>query len=227
MRWLERLRAFPPCRRFHLFGIAGSLAVVVGTITAMIPYAGAQGEPYSVLNHFISELGHAGVSRLAVVFNAGLIAGGALYVPFVLGLGAMLGGGWATAGTAAGLVAAVSVACVGLFPMNDFQPHIAAAMTFFRSGLAAILLFGVAIQRQPPGRRVIARGANIASLAAVLAYAVFLVWLWWNPVTSSALDMRLLAARPAFWAAAVLEWAVMAASIAWFLVVALCRRKEA
>ena len=84
---------------------------------------------------------------------------------------------WAAGGTAAGLIAAVSVSCVGVFPMNDLRPHIAAALTFFRSGLAAMLLFGIAIQRQRPGRRIIDRRANIAGIAAILCYASFLIWI--------------------------------------------------
>jgi hypothetical membrane protein len=223
---IEEAQRFPPFRRFHLFGIAGSVVVTVSAVAAMLMYTGAQGEHYSVLNHFISELGATGISRLAFVFNAGLVAGGALYVPFALGLGAMLGGWWAAAGTAAGLVAAVSVACVGFFPMDNLQPHIAAAMAFFRSGLATMLLFGIAIQRQPRSRRVIDRRANIAGIAAVLAYAVFLAWIWRSPEASSALDTSMLANRPRIWTTAILEWALMAASIAWFLVIGLCRRAD-
>ena len=127
MNWLDRVREFPPVRRFHLFGIAGSILLLVCVAVAMIAYVGTAGELFSILNHFISELGHVGVSRLAPVFNAGLVAGGVLYVPFVLGLGAALGGWWAAAGTAAGLVAAAAVACVGIYPMNNLPPHYAAA----------------------------------------------------------------------------------------------------
>jgi hypothetical membrane protein len=226
MRWVEELRGYPPLNRFHLFGIAGSCVTAACSITAMLAYVGAQGERFSVLNHFISELGRIGVSRLALLFNGGLVAAGILYVPFALGLGTMLGGWWAAAGTAAGLVSAVSVACVGIFPMNDLPPHIVAAMTFFRSGLATMLLFGIAIQRQRPERTVVDRRANLAGAAALLAYAAFLLWIWARPGGASALDVHLGADRPAVWAAAVLEWAVMATSIAWFLVVGLCRRRR-
>jgi len=222
--WIERARRLPPVRLFHLFGIAGSAAVAAGSAAAAAAYRGAQGEPYSVMNHFISELGRTGVSRLSWAFNGGLIAGGVLFTLFVLGLGITLGGFWAACGTAAGVAATVAVAFVGVFPMNDLQPHIAAAMTYFRSGLAAMLLFGVAIQRQPPSRRVIDRRANAAGFIALFAYALFLVWLASDPGTSSVLSGAALEHRPAVWPSAILEWSVMIASVAWFLVVALCRR---
>jgi hypothetical membrane protein len=224
MKWIERLREFPPLKRYYLFGMAGSIVVLACVLAPMAAYSGRAGERYSPLNHFISELGEVGVSRLAPVFNIGLVAAGVLYVPFVLGLGAAVGGWWAAAGTLAGLVSAVSVACVGVFPMNNLPPHYAAAMTFFRSGLVTILLFGIAIQRQHPDRRVVDRRANIAGIAAALAYASFLVRIQVLPGRASDFHADLLAARPAIRPSAVLEWSILVAMIAWFFVVGACRR---
>jgi len=227
VKWVEHVREFPALRRFHLFGMAGSVVLLVCVIVPMAAYTGRMGERYSPLNHFISELGEVGVSRLAPMFNVGLIACGALYVPFVLGLGAALGGWWAAAGTLAGLVSAVSVAGVGVFPMSSFVPHYVAAMTFFRSGLATVLLVGIAIQRQRRDRRVIDRRANIAGIAAFLAFAAFLVVLQLQPGGAAAFDAAALAARPAVWTSAVLEWLILAMMVAWFFVVAACRRTPA
>jgi len=224
MKLVERVRDFPPLKRFHLFGMAGSVVLLACVLVPMAVYTGNAGERYSPLNHFISELGEVGVSRLAPVFNAGLIAAGVLYVPFVLGLGATLGGWWGAAGTLAGLVSAVSVACVGVFPMNHFPPHIAAAMTFFRSGLVTVLLFGIAIQRQRPEHRAIDRRANIAGVATVIAYAAFLLVLQLQTGGAESIDPGWLSARPAIRITAVLEWLILVAMIVWFFVVAACRR---
>jgi hypothetical membrane protein len=224
VKWIERVREFPPLRRFHLFGMAGSILLLVCVLVPMAVYRGRAGERYSPLNHFISELGEVGVSRLAPMFNVGLIASGALYVPFVLGLGAVLGGWWAAAGTLTGLVSAVSVACVGVFPMSNLVPHYAAAMVFFRSGLVTVLLVGIAIQRQRADGRVIDRRANIAGVAAILAYAAFLVVLQLKPGGATAFDATALAARPAIWTNAVLEWLILVLMMVWFFVVAACRR---
>jgi hypothetical membrane protein len=225
MKWVERARKLPPLKRFELFGMAGSIAVLAGVLVPMAAYIGRAGERYSPLNHFISELGEVGVSRLAPLFNAGLVAAGVLYVLFVLGLGAAVGGWWAAAGTLAGLVSAVSVACVGVFPMNDLAPHLTAAMTFFRSGLATVLLFAVAIQLQRADRRAVDRRSNIAAIAAALAYAAFLAWMEIRPGSSSDFQPSLVA-RPEIWPSAILEWSVLVTVIAWFFVVGACRRNS-
>jgi hypothetical membrane protein len=224
MKWLERARNYPILRRFHWFGIVGSLVVIFAIAVSMAAYIGTDGERFSPLNHFISELGQVGVSRLAFVFNAGLVVAGVLFVPFSVGLGLALGGWWAAAGAVAGLVSAVAVACVGVFPMNDLPPHYAAAMTFFRAGLATVLLFGVAIQRQRPDRRVVDRRANIAGLAAAAAFAAFLAWIAYRPGGATDFHEGIIAARPAVWTSAILEWSILATTIAWFFVVGVLRR---
>ncbi|OHD73665.1 MAG: hypothetical protein A2177_16795 [Spirochaetes bacterium RBG_13_68_11] len=224
MKWVERIREFPPFKRFHVFGMVGSIVVLACVLVPMFAYAGSAGERFSPLNHFISELGERGVSRLSPVFNIGLVAAGALYLPFVLGLGAAVGGWWAAAGTLAGLVSAVSVACVGVFPMNNLAPHIVSAMLFFRSGLVTVLLFGIAIQRQLPDRRAIDRRANVAGIAALLAFAGFIVWIELQPGGSAGFQASAFAHRPAVWVSAILEWSVLAAIIAWFFVVGASRR---
>src|SRR3989304_4746513 len=66
---------------FQILSLAGALSAILGSLTAAAAYRGRQGETYSLLNHFISELGEAGVSRLAWVFNLGLILCGLCLVP--------------------------------------------------------------------------------------------------------------------------------------------------
>jgi hypothetical membrane protein len=223
---IERAREHRLMKHFHWFGIAGSVLMLAGVTVSMIAYIGIEGERFSPLNHFISELGQVGVSRLAAVFNAGLVASGVLYLPFTLGLGIALGSWWAAAGTAAGLVAAVAVACVGFFPMNNLPPHYTAAMTFFRSGLLTVLLSGIAIQRQRPGQRAVDRRANLAGVVAVLTFAAFLLWVQFQPGGASDFQNGVIAARPAVWPSAILEWSILVAMVAWFFVVGALRRRR-
>jgi hypothetical protein len=201
-------------------GILGTGLLILAVIYPSIVYRGKAGERYSLLNHFISELGEVGVSKGARVFNLGLILGGIALVPYILALGMRLASilGWL--GTAAGVVATAAVACVGFYPMNNLQPHTRAAMTYFRAGLAMVFLFGLAILFQPEGHRFIPQAANLLSLVAVIVYAIFVFML--RPTKEdqpkreeSSLDPQIKPERPRVWILPLMEWAVFFATILW------------
>jgi len=204
----------------RIFGFLGTGLIVLAVVFPMILYHGKLGERFSVLNHFISELGEVGVSRSAWIFNTGLLLAGLLMLPYVIGLGIAFGSllGWL--GTAAGIIAVLSVAAVGVFPMNNFKPHKTAAMTYFRAGLVMVFFFGLAILFQPSGKVIIPQAANMLSLLAFLAYGAFLVW----PLTrkkeqkvTDILDPQQEPERPRIWALPALEWLVFFSTIAWLL----------
>jgi len=207
-------------RLYPLLGIAGGILVSAVVVVVALTYTGRLGEPYSALNHFISELGQWGVSRNAWLFNAGLIVGGILFMPFCVGLGIHLEtwAGWAAA--AAGILAGGFCAAVGVFPMNHLGPHAFVAMWFFRCGLATTLLFGIAFLAQREAR--ISRWGGLISLVAVAAFAAFLVLAPLSGVSgNSPLDPSFYLDRPRVWVLAASEWAVFAATILWFLGVGL------
>ena len=191
-------------------------------------YQGQGGEPYSILNHFISELGETGVSRWAWLFNFGLVAGGVLFLPFSLGLGLALTGWLSWLGGLAGAVAAISLAGVGIFPMNNLQPHIVAAMTYFRSGLITVLLFGLAIQLQSKKQILLNKWVNLASLLAVICYSAFLFYMQ-LPTGEGAqnLDLSWMVSRPAVLPLAVLEWSIFFSTILWFAAIAITGKRAA
>jgi hypothetical membrane protein len=204
---------------YRFFGLAGCLVIIFAMLSAGAGYSGRKQEKYSPLNHFISELGEAGVSARAQVFNYGLIVGGALLIPFVIGFGVVLSSVWAILATVAGVWAAVSCILVGMFPMNNLEPHIKAAVSYFRSGLVMMLLFGIAILMQPPGRVKISLLASTASLLGVMAYGSFLFLGRMPesaPLSTDDPDPDLIPDRPRVWGMAVLEWLVFASTIVWF-----------
>ncbi len=181
-------------------------------------YRGKCGEQYSPLNHFISELGEVGVSRAAGVFNSGLLLGGLILIPYILSLGISFGSFLGWLGTAAGIIAVLGVAAVGIFPMNNLKPHAIAAMTYFRAGLMMVLFFGLAIIFQPGSKVSIPQEANLLSLLAFLSYAAFLVVpLFRNKVKKPAdlLDPEQVPERPRVWTLAALEWLVFFSTILW------------
>ena len=200
---------------------AGSLIILTGTIISMIPYRDRNGERYSMLNHFISELGEEGVSRRAWAFNWGLIVCGLCLLPACVSLGLLLPGVWAKLGLAAGIVTAVSIALVGVFPMNKLTPHIRAAVTYFRFGLVMVLFFTIAIAAQPETPPLLPRLIALGGLPAVASYAYFLLY---SRVSYAApenpLDTKLQKARPRVWRMAAAEWAIFVTTVPWFLAVA-------
>ena len=164
-----------------------------------------------------------GVSSHAWVFNAGMILAGASLIPFIVGLGLAINNLWAKLGMVSGVWAAVSCICVGIFPMSNITPHMKAAMSYFRAGLVAVLLFGMAILYQPAGEQVLPRGAVIASMVAVAAYASFLLSMTRARVTKQvdkSLDPAQKPQRPRVWTLAALEWLVFFTTILWFFSVA-------
>lgn len=211
-------------QNFAWFGLAGSLIILAAMGISGLVFRGRQGENYSAFNHFISELGEVGISRLAVVFNFGLILGSLVFIPFLVGFGLALGNTWGKIALAAGMVTALSCMAVGIFPTNQLNAHVIAAMTFFRSGLVTVLLFSVAVFTQPSGQSVIPRSSNLAGLLAVVCYAVFLLSMdkaGKDDPVEDVQEMREEKDRPRFWKIPMLEWLVFFSTILWFFLVAL------
>jgi len=202
----------------HILGFAGTGLILLAVLYPTLVYRGKLGEHYSLLNHFISELGEVGVSRAAWIFNTGLLLAGLVLLPYVVGLGIAFDNllGWL--GTAAGIIAVLGVAAAGVFPMNNIKPHTTAALTYFRAGLVMVFFFGLAIFFQPSGKAIIPQAANILSLLAFLAYGTFLVLPMTGKKkqeTTNILDPEQEPERPRFWAFPALEWLVFFSTIAW------------
>ena len=206
---------------FQILAMAGAAGAILGALIAGVAYRGKLGERYSPFNHFISELGELGVSRLAWVFNLGLILCGLCLLPACISLGLLLPGVWSKLGMAAGVIAAVSVALVGVFPMNKLTPHIWAAVTYFRSGLAMVFFFTLAIALQPQDPPLLPRLFSLAGLPAVLAFAYFLVFSRVTYQTPQNPLSPLESERPRFWSMAAAEWTIFLTTVPLFLAVAL------
>ena len=208
---------------FPLFGILGTLIIILGIGTSALHYQGKQGERFSVLNHFISELGEVGISPSAGLFNLGMILGGLTLVPYMVGLGFWFDSlaGWL--GSATGVVAVLAVAAVGIFPVNNLAAHVRAAMTYFRSGLIMVFFFALAILFQPASLHPIPQTANMLSVLAFLPYAAFLFLSGrrYDQNQAEALDPQMESVRPRISLLPILEWAVFFTTILWLFGMAL------
>lgn len=207
------------------FGIGGSLLITACMVITGLAYRGRQGEKYSIFNHFISELGEVGVSKAAAVFNTGLILGGLVFVPFIIGLCLTIGGLLAKIGMVVGILATLSCALVGVFPMNNMKAHYIVAVTYFRTGLVMVLLVSAAVFLQPARAVVFPKFSNLAGLLAFISYAGFLFLLRTpkhdEASPENALDPLKEVERPKFWRETILEWAVFFSTILWFFILAL------
>ena len=208
----------------RFFAFTGTLCILLGIVSAALRYRGRQGEAFSLLNHFISELGEVGVSRSARAFNLGLLLGGLFFIPFLIGLGIAFHELLAWLGAAAGVLTVLGVSAVGLFPMNNLHIHATAAMVYFRGGLVMVLFFGLAILFQPPGITLVPKLLNLLSLAALIVYAAFLILMARDGHSGHPVDtLEPLATpdRPEVDPLAIMEWAVFLVSILWVAVVAI------
>jgi hypothetical membrane protein len=206
----------------RFFGCAGGLAIILGSLAAGFAYCGKLGQRYSPLNHFISELGEIGVSRLAWAFNGGLILGGLLFIPESIGLGLLIPGVWSKLGMLAGCITALAVSLVGVFPMNNISPHIKAAMTNFRFGLVMVVCFSIAIgfPTQTAVLPPLPRLFGLAGIPSILAYTYFLAYSKAMFASSTDALSPLSKERPRVWRLAASEWAIFVTTIPWFIAVA-------
>lgn len=195
-------------------GLTGSSVLAIGSVVAGLAYRGAAGEPYSPVNHWVSELGERGVSVLAPVFNAALVVGGLGFVVFMIALAMARGTGSAILYGLVGVATGIAGTGVGLFPMNERGAHALVALTFFNLGWIAVGLASIDFVRRADPR--FPRWLSGIGAATVLAFVAFLVSLR----TEGLLDGAGLAAsdvRRTFWIVPTLEWAVIVGIIAWVL----------
>ncbi len=197
------------------FGLSGVVIIFLAVLTTAAVYQGRDDEPYSLLNHFISELGERGISKLALVFNVGLILGGLMLALLMAGLGLFLHDSLGYLAAAAGVYAGASCSMVGVFPMNNLKRHIPVALSFFYSGLVFTSLFSVFILSDPQGK--LPLWLLMPSLVTVASFVGFLFLpKRFDPKEVWSLDPSKFE-RPRLLLITILEWAVFVSVIGWLL----------
>lgn len=202
-------------RVFSIFGIAGVGVIAVGCLLTALAFTGQQGQRYSPLNHFISELGYVGVSQWAAVFNTGLIIGGICLGIFLVGLALSLTGVLRYLFLIVGVIAGIGGTLVGVYPMNNLEAHATVAMIFFQMGGVVIALFSLYIWFSK--QTIYPRWIVGIGILCVISFASFL-----SIVLPGGTDA--LAApggeRPDVWITTVWEWAILITLLIWMFVVA-------
>jgi hypothetical protein len=209
-------------------GLLGPAIIILGSIATAMAYQGREGESYSILRHFISKLGEAGVSRLAPVFNNSLIIGGLVLVISVVGLGLILRTRLGFVASGFGVFSSFCCSLVGVFPMNNFFVHTRVAFSFFYSGLVAIALFDLVILFDKEKK--LSKWLLIPGIFTVVCFASFLII---PPYIRSAYGYThhsVQLAHSNIRIFSILEWSVFISVMAWFVLMSIslmARRRTA
>lgn len=194
-------------------GLLGSTIIALGSVVTALAYTGSDGQPYSPLNHFVSELGEIGVSELATVFNIALRIGGACFVVFMFGLAVTRSGALRYLYGLTGVIAGIGGAFVGVFPMNDLDKHSIAALTFFVLGLVTVLLASIDFVHHPDPR--FPRWLAAVGAVTVAAFAIFLMILFGGDNDLAHPDERV-----AVWPLTIFEWLLIVGILLWVFLTA-------
>ena len=204
-------------------GFLGTAVVVFSSLITALFYEGTEGQSYSFLNHNISELGEIGVSELAPLFNLGLILGGLCFVVFMIALALYIQQREMTILSVMGVVAAIGIIFVGVFPVipgESLLGHTMAALTFFLGGTIYFLSMTVYLifskQKALPPK------FAIATALVTLSYLAFLFLprlLFADLGTDTMLAGPSGPARPDFWLPSFLEWMILFTVVGWILLV--------
>jgi hypothetical membrane protein len=208
-------------RDLGTLGLVSVGVILAGMIVTAIPYKGFDGEAYSPLNHFISELGEIGASHLAWVFNLGIVLGGLGLGTFLLLVSRQLDGRFRSAMTAVSVVAGAGGIAVGIYPMDYPTVHLVASLTFFLSGWITAAIFSVwQLRRQRPGfTRLLVLPA---ALNVCVSWVFIVVYGGWRPGSG---DGRIID-RPDFWSVPALEWASLLTLLLWLACLAIVVRRR-
>ncbi len=204
-------------RTAAVLGWVGVAAFAIGSIVAALAYQGTAGEPYSPLNHYVSELGARKTGGLNVLFNVGLVVGALCLLAFLVEVGRLVGGGRGKAIAVLGVFAGLAGACVGFFPMDQRALHVLVASVFFVSlaGAVALATLWMGGPRLPRTRL-----ATLLGVVTVVASAgYFVIYSVEGPGPGGATDPN--APRPAFALDTTVEWIALIGIMAWVSVVAL------
>lgn len=204
---------------FQLFAILGSLIALVGSLITAIGYRGKEGEPYSPLNHYISELGEKGVSKFAWIFNLSMNLAGLCLIVACISLGLILPGILSKIALVFGCIYSIFLCMVGFIPMNKEEAHVFVAMNHFRSGLVMVALFSLAIGFQHESMPPISPWFALAGLPAIFSFATFLIIAPRltdenDPLSNEDID------RPKVWPLVIVEWLIFLTIVMWFILIA-------
>ncbi len=209
-------QGYTPYRTYTAYaGVLGPAIVVLGMVIAAVAFQGLDGEAYNPLNHFVSELGEPGVSKLSAAFNWALILGGLMTMPFMIVMASRLQAILSWPMGTLGWLASFFVVMVGILPMNLAAPHLVVALIFFYLSLLLSFLYTVVI--------LLSMYRPYPRWLAYPGFLFLLVGAWIiisPPELSTDIDFQqrmggLLQTRPAVYPLAIIEWLAVLIFLSW------------
>ena len=205
-------------RRLAGFGLSGVGIVVAGMLLSGFLYQGRAGENFSVLNHFVSELGESPWSEAAYAFNYGLSIGCGFFLLFLILLKPYLKGNLGNSVILLGLLMSISGMLIGFFPMNFLNPHYIIAMVFFYSGMGVTVLFSIYVLRGKGN--FFSKWLSIPGLISSILIFCFLFLA--DPFAAEGGNItdsltKLVENRPDKILSAILEWGVVISTMLWII----------
>ena len=124
-------------------GLLGAIIISLGILVSSTYFIGCSDQNYSILNHFISELGQYQCSEKAHIFNICLIIGTPLLIYYYLNILPESVKKIKSLFTIIILLLGVSAICIGIFSMDKIVMHIISAIIFFYLCFFASLAFNI------------------------------------------------------------------------------------
>jgi hypothetical protein len=125
-------------------GFIGAGILSFGLVITGNAYRGTIGEPYSIFNHLISELGVTNVSKLWWLFSISLVVGGICFGLHMIGVGLQFTGWFRWLTLIGGALVGIFGALVGFFPLDkNVVVHSTVATIFFLSGMIVVTFFTI------------------------------------------------------------------------------------
>ncbi|GGZ01933.1 MULTISPECIES: DUF998 domain-containing protein [Shewanella] len=203
------------------FGLIGLLGLLLGLIISIIGYDAFGDECFGLTNHTMSELGNYGHSPFAVALNGGLFFGSlclVLFCLYSLQLSRSITGAMSFLCLA---VSCMTLAGIGLFPVNVYHLHVFMLKWFFIFGCISTLVYLVNQTLTLSASN--GRWGWITALLSCISFGIFLFLpLFGLDFTEGNRpfyhEMVLEGVRPTLWWPALLQWISLGCFLLWLAV---------
>lgn len=207
---------------FPWFGLIAGIILLFGVLISTKNFSGMKKEPYSLLNHFISELGDPRFALHNTLFNTSLILGGLIMIPFVVGIGLFFHSLLGNLILGLGIFCSVCCSLIGLFPEDKVKPHFLIAGIFFIGMGLLMLLCAITILIQST---LVPVWLGYVTLILLVPFCSFII----DTMMLSKEELKLTDTpwawdpkeRPKFWRNPFLEWVAYFTILFWIFLFAI------